>query len=266
MKFESLTGMSPGPKGRIDSPPKLDKSSEIKRSESKMNLPPEGRDDNDIGFFHVEENLQKGVNKKQDDDNQELNPVAPSEDVHVDSELIFGNYLVEGEVEELCDKTNVHIEDTCGTRKVIGADAEKQVHTNSPQLGSNMNHVNFLHVSPKESGGGLVEGEVQRLDDNVCVHGDVCNDRNTYVSEAASMCLDASIGAKGKTNITVEDSSSFEDSDETPVQFLPTYPLTEVKTSDLDVHKMVVPGKLIDFLFKLDLNMFSLCKYVSLWF
>jgi len=71
-----------------------------------------------------------------------------------------------------------------------------------------------------------------------------------------AMCLDASTGEKitdENSNATVEDildkvhSSSFEDSNGTPVQVLPTDPSNEVETSELDVHEMVVTGILICF-------------------
>ncbi|XP_058779077.1 uncharacterized protein LOC131653056 [Vicia villosa] len=76
-------------------------------------------------------------------------------------------------------------------------------------------------------------------------------DYHCVISQAATTCLDASPCAKStddNTNVNVENtldevhSSSFGDSDGTPVQFLKTNPLSEVDTSDLDADKMVVTG------------------------
>jgi hypothetical protein len=103
-----------------------------------------------------------------------------------------------------------------------------------------MENVNSLNVSPKESNGRSIE-QVQNLDDNNCV-----------MDESAAICLDASTGVEN-TDVAVQDtldevhSSSFEDSDGTPVQVLPTDPSNEVETSDLDVHELVTTGIFICF-------------------
>ncbi|KAL5080758.1 hypothetical protein RYX36_009179 [Vicia faba] len=76
-------------------------------------------------------------------------------------------------------------------------------------------------------------------------------DYHCAISQAATTYLDASPGAKStedNTNVNVQNtldevhSSSFGDSDGTPVQFLKTNPLSKVDTSDLDADKMVVTG------------------------
>jgi len=79
------------------------------------------------------------------------------------------------------------------------------------------------------------------------------NENNSVISEAPTVCLDASTGVKNiheNTNLTVEDildgvhSSSFEDSS---VQFPPVDPSHEVETNDLSVRKMDATGIFICF-------------------
>lgn len=149
-------------------------------------------------------------------------PAAPSEDEN----------MVGREVEVLSEKTNVQ-EDTSETKKI---EAEK-IDQISNHQGKTMENVNDEGASPR-----LVE-HVPNLDYNNCVQ-----------VETAAMCFDASTCAKNtdeNTDVPVEDnldevcSSSFEDSDGTLLQVLPTDPTNEVETSDLGHHKMVVTGILI---------------------
>lgn len=216
-KFVSSQKISSSQEERIDSSPILLDNSQIKRLDSKENLSPENR--NELGLFHVEEHMQTNVNKEQGGDIKEFHPAAPS----VTSEE-FGDCLAEEKVEKLDNKTHVH-GDVCGTG-MGAAEAEKQDLAYIPQ-GSNLNHGNLLHFTPEKSSGSLVEEELHKLDDNICVHVAVSNDKNN-ISEAVTMCLDAFIGAKD--NVSVEQileeahSSSLQDSEGTPVQFPPTYP------------------------------------------
>jgi len=127
--------------------------------------------------------------------------------------------MEKGEVEVLTEKTKVH-EDSSGTKKVED-EAEKIDQINIHQ-GSFMENVNS-------------------------------SNNNCVLSEAATVCLDASTGAKNtdeNTNFTAVDIldafylSSFEDSS---VQFPPIDPLRKVETSDLALHKMVATGRFICF-------------------
>ncbi|TKY46040.1 hypothetical protein E2542_SST28073 [Spatholobus suberectus] len=145
-------------------------------------------------------------------------------------------HLEQGEVTWLFDNSDV-LDDAGG----YGGKDD----TSSPQ-DSNRIDLNLLQVSHEEFGNPLVE-EVHKLDDYVCVcEAAVYNDRNGR-TEVNTRCLDNSIGAinnDGKTNVTVEQfidevhSSTFEDSDGTPVQFLPNDALSEVK-NDINIHEMV---------------------------
>ena len=195
----------------------------------------------------VQGDVYNTVNKEQVDDIQEALLAAPSAVVINNADCVqvaseeFGNYLVEEEVEKLGDKTDAQ-EDICGTGKG-GAEAEKQDDTSSPQR-PDINEVNVLHVSPEESGYPLVvEGEVH--------HGGVYSFQNSG-SEVDTMCfVDTSIAVKEddrKTNVPMEHfpdevhSSNFKHSDIVPDQFLTTNPQTEAKSSDLNIHQLVVSG------------------------
>ena len=95
----------------------------------------------------------------------------------------------------------------------------------------------------------IEEGEVIGLFDNSDVHDDAgVNGR----SEVDTRCLDISLSTINnddeKTNVTIEQftnelqSSTFEDSDGTPIHFLSNDALSEVKT-DFNIHEIVVSGK-----------------------
>jgi len=193
--------------------------------ECKLKSPPEG---DDIGSLYVEETLQISDKKEKNKDNQDVHRAAPSEEEN----------MVEGEADIVSDKTDVHV-DSSGTKQV---EDEKLDQINIHQ-GSVMENVNSLDVSSKESSGRSVE-QVQNLDDN-----------NGAMDKPAAMCLDASTCVENtdeNADVAVQDtldevhSSSFENSDGTPVQVLPTDPI-EVETSDLDVHELVFTGILICF-------------------
>ena len=224
----------------------------------------------DIGVCGVEENILIGVNQEQDDHGQEKmmdfsptmlsntgTPASDSEeslridankenidpgegwnaepsavDMNDDDDLTqsvseeLGNDLTEGQVANRDNE--IDLQDVYGS----GNGSDEAV---------NKCGINSPHVSPKESSGCLVE-QLHKLDDKDCV-----------LSEAATVCLDLSTGAKNideDTNLTVEDildavhSSSCEDSS---VQFPPIDPLGEVETNDLAVHKMAATGKFICF-------------------
>jgi hypothetical protein len=224
----------------------------------------------DIGVCDVEENIPIGVNQEQDDHGQEKRmdfsptmlsnlqtPASDSEeslqidankenidpgegwnaepsavDMSDDEDLTqsdseeLGNDLTEGQVANM--DNGIDLQDVCGSGNGSDEAINKCV-------------INIPHVSPMESSGRLVE-QLHKLDDKNCV-----------LSEAATVCLDASTGAKNifkNTNLTVEDmldavhSSSCEDSS---VQFPPIDPLREVETNDLAVHKMAATGKFICF-------------------
>lgn len=209
-----------------------------------MNLSPETPKD-DIGLCDVEENMQEQVN-----DSQEILHAVPSplvDLVQVSSEE-FGNHFVEREVDKLGDKTDLH-ENVFGTG-IGGSEAVKQDDTNSPQ-GSNINDVNPVHVSPEEFGYPLVEGEVQESDVTNCVHETVYNSGNIGSEVDTMYLLDTSIennDTDKKTNVTMENfpdevnSCSFIYSGGTPDRVLTTYPLSEMKSSDLNIHQMVGSG------------------------
>lgn len=224
----------------------------------------------DIAICDVEENLQIGVNQEQDDHDQEKtmdfsptmlsspgtsasdseeslqihankenidpgegwNPDPSAVDMNDDEDLTqsvseeLGNDLIEEQVAN--GDNEIDHQDICGS----GNGCDEDV---------NNCGINSPHVSPKESSGCLVE-QLHKLDDNNCV-----------LSEDATVCLNASTGAKNideDTNLTVEEildavhSSSFENSS---VQFLSIDPLREVETNDLAVHKMAATGKFICF-------------------
>ncbi|CAJ1953156.1 unnamed protein product [Sphenostylis stenocarpa] len=112
-------------------------------------------------------------------------------------------------------------------------------------------NVNLLLKSMEECNMHTEQGEVIGLfDDSNVQDDDAINGR----SEIDTRCLDMSIRAinkDGKTNLTVEQftdelqSSTFEDSDGTPVQFLSNDALSEVK-SDFNIHELVVSGIVIE--------------------
>ncbi|RDX88453.1 hypothetical protein CR513_29954, partial [Mucuna pruriens] len=220
-----LVSPSPGSEERSDFSAKIWKSSEVERLEFETNLSPEiTREEFEV--CGVEEDMESGLNKEQVGNSQ--GGLHSAADVVALEE--FGSHLVEEEVEKLGDQTNL-LEDVCGIVKA-GAETEKQEdNANNPE-GSNRNDLSLLLVSPEEFGYPLVEGEIHKTDDCVCVHDAVHNvgDRRF---EDDTMCLNTSTGAMDideKTNVTVE-------------HFIDEVHLTsEVNSSDLNIHEMVVSG------------------------
>lgn len=162
----------------------------------------------------------------------------------------FGNNLMEGEVEKLDDKIDL-LEDVCAFVK------QGDNGINSPQ-GSNINEVGLSQVSPGESSCLPLVGEVE--ESNNIMHDGVYNlARSGSGGVDHALCFfDTSIASKdstdGNTNVTKEHfpydvhSSSVEYSDGALEQFLTTRQLSEVISSDLNIHQIVALG-IIQFCF-----------------
>ncbi|ESW23987.1 hypothetical protein PHAVU_004G092800 [Phaseolus vulgaris] len=150
---------------------------------------------------------------------------------------------------------------TCNTKESMQSYKMEKVEYSQEALHTTAN-VNLLHRSMEEGNMHIEQGEVIGLFDNSDVHDDTgVNGR----SEVDTRCLDISIRTinndDGKTNVTIEQftnelqSSTFEDSDGTPVQFLSNDALSEVKT-DFNSHEIVVSGIVTK-------NVMSEAKFVS---
>lgn len=148
---------------------------------------------------------------------------------------------------------------TCNMKESMQSSNMEKVEYTQEALHTTAN-VNLLGKAIEEGNMHITEGKVIGLFYNSDVHDDaILNGR----SEVDTRCLDISIRTitndDGKTNVTIEQftdelqSSTFEDSDGTPVQFLPNDALSEVKT-DFNVHEMVVSGTVNCFILKFIYN------------
>ncbi|CAK8532809.1 unnamed protein product [Lathyrus sativus] len=214
----------------------------------------------DIGFCGLEENLEIGVNKENIDANEDAMHAEPSAMVLSDNENLIqavseepGNNLMEDEVANVDNKFDI-VEDVPGSVNpgskknadlntyVSGGDILDEVHSSSFE-DSDVTPVQFLTTDPlKEAetsdldvpGNNLMEDEVANVDNKF----DIVEDVPGSVNPGSKKNADLNTYVSGGDILDEVHSSSFEDSDVTPVQFLTTDPLKEAETSDLDVHTM----------------------------
>ncbi|KAL2334935.1 hypothetical protein Fmac_016148 [Flemingia macrophylla] len=196
----------------------------------------------DVGTCNMNENMQKDKMEKVE---YSQGALQTKEDVNLldrSMECNMNIHLEQGEVTGLFNNSDVHDDvDENG----------REDDANTPQ-GSNKTDLNLLLVSHEEFGNTSVKG-VKKLDDYVYAHNGVYNVSNGR-SKGDTGCLDSSIGPinnDGKTNASVEHfidefhSSTFKNSDGTPVHFMPNDVLREVK-SDLNINEMVASGIVIE--------------------
>ncbi|XP_020236313.1 uncharacterized protein LOC109815905 isoform X2 [Cajanus cajan] len=172
----------------------------------------------DIGTCNMKASIQSDKMEKVEYSKEDANLLHRSmEECNV--------HIEQGEVTGLFNNSDVHD---------VGENGQDD-DANSPQ--GSTHH--------KEFGNPLVEG-VHKLDDYTCVY-DAVYDVSNGRSKVDTRCLDSSNGPinnDGKTNESVEHfidefhSSTFKNSDGTPVDFLQNDASREVK-SDLKIHEMV---------------------------
>ena len=139
------------------------------------------------------------------------------------------------------DKAIVNVENM-----QIGVDEEHVDHNEVKKIDDNVKvTVENMQIGVDEE--HVDHSEVKKIEDNtiVTVEDMQIGVDEEHVDHSEVKRID------DNDNVTVEDilndvhSSSFGDSDRTPLQVLPTDPLSEEETTDLDVHPMAIDSSLI---------------------
>ncbi|XP_050912814.1 uncharacterized protein LOC127127511 isoform X20 [Lathyrus oleraceus] len=187
-----------------------------------------------IGLCGLEENLEIGVNKENIDPNEDVIYAEPSAMVMSDNQDVIqavseelGNKLMEENLEIGVNKENID-----SNEDVIYAEPSAMVMSDNEDV---------IQAVSEEFRNSLMEDEVANMEDKFDLLGDVhesVNPGGTNSAHGSNIKTALNTYVTGGDILDEVHSSSFEDSDATPVQFLKTDPLREAETSVLNLHKM----------------------------
>ncbi|XP_050912693.1 uncharacterized protein LOC127127511 isoform X5 [Lathyrus oleraceus] len=187
-----------------------------------------------IGLCGLEENLEIGVNKENIDPNEDVIYAEPSAMVMSDNQDVIqavseelGNKLMEENLEIGVNKENID-----SNEDVIYAEPSAMVMSDNEDV---------IQAVSEEFRNSLMEDEVANMEDKFDLLGDVhesVNPGGTNSAHGSNIKTALNTYVTGGDILDEVHSSSFEDSDATPVQFPKTDPLRDAETSDLNLHKM----------------------------